>query len=613
MQILFAWKSRGLAEAEAVKRWALTLESWKNTYQPLVDAPLYIAMAHTKTLFLGLISVQNMFLEWQEFYQDDSYAVAWSGISYNLLDTLPQGDVEQMNTSFVSQVQSIGDSFLRGLDGRFIVSALNQDAGTLQIITNKSGVTPCFLTEGKHGIAVGTRIAPLIDLVGGKYTPNRTAMLQLFAFDWCLGSHTPFKGVFQVEPGMRLLLQEHESTIKELCYFPPQKILEQATELSKEDYFQIGSDALNLTITRQMRHAKAPLMNLTGGMDTRTIVASAVALGYHPECDVSGTPGSKEIEMAARVAEAMNITLHRLYPGTHDAENLEETLRLWNLWTEGTIPIYNGFARSAMALSLERRKFFAPYSQFFSGQGGICRGVLYGPEMLAQQFSPGEIVTRLLKRGTQRYHHDFLSDDDKLLIRNDLQKTIDEAIRLGLTSPHEWVDYFYLQERVMRWGGFAVDSQQFGRHVFTPLCQSLLFSIDFSMSAKEKLSGAWHRYHIQRMFPAIAPLPFLHPPLFQGVRKVIFTIHPALYTSARYLKDRFFSKHQNLPIADQDKLGTYFHPYLQKLLFSGSEWWPNIIQYEHGQRIWDNFVRGIEVKPLWNLVTFELWARNFLS
>jgi hypothetical protein len=89
--------------------------------------------------------------------------------------------MDDMNLHFVSQLRAEGDPFLRKLEGRFVVSVLHRETGTLRIITNKFGATPCFRTENRYGIAIGNRIAPLIEPVGGKCTPNRAAMARMFA------------------------------------------------------------------------------------------------------------------------------------------------------------------------------------------------------------------------------------------------------------------------------------------------------------------------------------------------------------------------------------------------------------------------------------------------
>lgn len=611
MQVLLTWKSEGLPDIEVSQHWTHTIETWKNNYQPLVDHELKVATTHTGTLFLGLLYIPEMFLDWQEFYEDDSHAVAWCGISHNLLDTIPHQRVDLINPAFVSQLQDIGNSFLHKLDGHFVVSVLNHKACSLQIFTNSFGLAPCFKTEGKYGIAVGTRIAPLLELVGGKHIPNYQAIAQVFVMDWCLSTDTTFEGVFQVKPGSELLLKEQEPVLKERSYSSPQDILELAKTLSREDYLAIGSDAFNMAIRRQMRHSKAPLMDLTGGMDTRAIVASAFALGYHPECDITGVAHSQEMRIASKVAETMNIPLHRIYTEKQYTENINETLRLWSLWTEGMIPAHIWFPQSAFALSPKLRKFFGRYHQIFCGAGGgTGRGGYYTNEMLVRNFSPDEIVTELFKQAYKRYSEPFLTSQEMIYIRDEIQRTINEGIQLGL-SGHKLMDYYYWQQRSICWGGYMVDTLQLGRYVFVPLCQTLLTAVFFSMTVEEHLSGAWHQYHIQRMVPSLSAIPFLHPPSLSGLQKFIFDLHPTLFKIGWYIKPTKLFKRRYM--WDKEKMGTYFHSYVRNLLFSGDEWWPNVIHYEKGRKIWDNFVRGKEADPLWNLVTFELWAKNFLT
>jgi hypothetical protein len=124
---------------------------------------------------------------------------------------------------------------------------------------------------------------------------------------------------------MEFVLQETKPVFKEHSYSPPQVILAQVRVLPHKDRLQISSNAVKLTIACQLRHSPAPLMNLTGGMDSRAIIATAVGLGYHPECNVLGKSHFKEVKLATEVSEALDVPLHCLPPGKHYAENLDTT------------------------------------------------------------------------------------------------------------------------------------------------------------------------------------------------------------------------------------------------------------------------------------------------
>lgn len=619
MQVLFAWKSEGLSVDDALQHWTRITTRWQQTYQLLVEQPLRLATTHAGTLFLGLLAVPDLFRQWQEFYTDETHAVAWAGLAHNLLDLLPQQRSEQMNRAFVAQLETSGDHFLRELDGRFVVSVLDRKARRLRIIVNNYGLTPCFWTTGPYGIAAGTRIAPLLELAGRRIAPNRTAFAQMFAANWCFGTQTSFEGAATLSSGREIVLQEHAPFYAERCCVAPEFILEQQQELGP-DYLDIGSEAFTTMIARQLRHANAPLMNLTGGIDSRTIAATIVKLGHQLPCDVSGLPHTREIQLSARVAEALQVQQHCFFPGPHYLEGIEATLRLWSLWTEGMVSAYHEFARSAFALSPKLRQFYAAYRQTFSGVGGgMGKNFYYHNEMLCEQLSVEEVIQRVYRENIE---NEYLTQADNDVMHQAVRAIILEETRLGLRTD-QLFDWFYWRERVSRWGGYILDMQQIGRHAFAPICQPRLLSVFFCMSVKERLARAWHLYHLRRVGPELLTIPFIKPPILAenipptwtvSARDWLLRIHPGLYKFSRSLKETFYGKQRKrILFRDAEKAEPYFHPYLKQLLFSKEAWWPEVIAYQQGQRMWARYVKYQEAIPIWTLASIELWAKTFLA
>ena len=144
---------------------------------------------------------------------------------------------------FLEKLHESGDGFLRELDGRFVVGILDREEQTLRVILNRYGLTLCFRTTGKYGIAVGTRIAPLLDLVGRPRMPNRAGLVRMFLVGGCFGPPTPFEGVFQLDPGQEIILKEGDQPLQERCYTPFETIIEKRKEVGK-DYLRIGSEAM---------------------------------------------------------------------------------------------------------------------------------------------------------------------------------------------------------------------------------------------------------------------------------------------------------------------------------------------------------------------------------
>ena len=618
MQVLFAWKADGFSEQAAIQHWNSVTDAWKTRYQPLVDRELRLMTIHSGKLFLGLLFTPDMFREWQEFYDDDVSAVAWVGIAHNLLETISPKTSWQQNEEFLKKLHVQGDKYVRELDGHYVVSVLNRQEHTLRIIVNSLGFSQCFQTHGQYGLAVGTRIAPLLDLVGRSPVPKRSAFIHLFALSMCFGPDTVFEGVERVEPGHEVILREEESAIQTRCHTPLELILGRSREFGSE-YLHIGSESITATIQQQLRHSRTPLMNLTGGMDSRVMVSTAASLGYHPDCDVSGLPEWRELSIAGEVAEALNVRLHRLCPNESYAENLEQTLQHWGLWTEGMVSAELAFSRSTTALSPQLRQFYAPYTQRFTGLAGeLGRNAGWGTEMLLDTPSADEVYTRMRIQFT----NEFLSRDDCKLLFYTLRTNLTEGHRLGFQG-HQLFNYVLWNELGRRAGSAVLDMQHLGRYVFASLNHQTLASVFFAMTAREKLQGAWHLYHLRRVAPDVLNIRFLKPPILQGdepvsreyrLQKKLIGVSPSLYYTAKHVRDSLLLKYAIRTMnQNEDRAGSYFYPYLKQLLFSGEPWWPTVISYKQGQRVWDRFVKYQETPHLWSLVTIELWAQNFLQ
>ena len=142
------------------------------------------------------------------------------------------------------------------------------------------------------------------------------------------------------------------------------------------------------------------------------------------------------------------------------------------------------------------------------------------------------------------------------------------------------------------------------------------------MSVRERLAHTWHFQHLRQHAPELLAIPLLKRPFLEdehrlsrenALRATLLKIHPTLYKLTRQMKEQIFGAHRKrLLHRDAEKANPIFHPYLKQLLFSGQAWWPEVIAYHHGQRMWARYERYQESIPIWTLASIELWARTFL-
>jgi hypothetical protein len=262
--------------------------------------------------------------------------------------------------------------------------------------------------------------------------------------------------------------------------------------LSREDCLELARHSL----VRQIEAAKPlwdrPSVGLSGGWDSRAVVAVLRSLG---------------VQFRARV---------RAKPGRHDAAIASELARLGGfdirVVPEAVTPLGGapGYRRSiALALRWQAGYMETTHHRSFltdgkplrrvvnvMGQHGEIGRAYYAKRVSGRDDDQSEerLLARLESRAPPFIHQRLLGD-----VRDTIREAVRQADAYGLTGPAR-LDFFYLYERTRRWASGSLSSQT--GFVFAPFLNPDYIRAVFGYPGADKESYPFHRHIVATHAPA---------------------------------------------------------------------------------------------------------------
>jgi hypothetical protein len=228
---------------------------------------------------------------------------------------LPQRDHRRLflhGTLIGTTPESVADrSRFDDVFGRFVVAVHDSERGTLALHTDRYGFAPFYRVETADRLYFSTRLRPFVErgLVPGE--PDLAALGDMLAFQLCLGARTLVSGVSNVEAGTTLSIDlDSLATTRARTWdaaarlreprVPLAQVQEELLTLFLEAHRQCTADAGRVAVT------------LSGGMDTRCILAAVLQLGREVAAYHVGVAGSRAERYTRRIADLCRVPLTAL-------------------------------------------------------------------------------------------------------------------------------------------------------------------------------------------------------------------------------------------------------------------------------------------------------------
>ena len=537
-------------------------------------------------------STSNGVLGRQSWVDHGSCGIAWSGICEDLLGVeMDEVETRKLHETALQYPDRIGR-----FNGNFLLVSWDGTTESVCITTGDTMSPPLWWTSGRDGWACGSRASPLFELVATQPRFDSASASLFLMSSYHMAGGTFFRGTERIGTRQQVVVRrDREPRPREYLSEPEYLLGDGKRQVDVADAVRACADALLERTGRQLKFSGNPVLELTGGEDSRCIGAAIYRGGGKVTAHTGGGPGSLEVRIARSLAQAFGFE--------HSVETLEQDrlsvllahhdlVRRWLRFSEGLETIrqglhYDRFFRGPLPVYPEDSQFFnglqtgLPYGVVPATAGGLFRRL---PETLTHHATAKELLAGIVASANDVTTAVFGKDHD------------DAA----------WAKMFYWQRRCSIWGFDVMSTKYPVAWYWLPLVDKTLVH----RSVQLMRAGAMPRdfiYLITRHnAPHVSSIKYLRDLSRKGV------LSRTVAKARRMLRGRVFPSRRTESTMTFD--AQYFsisagRPEMWRRFFETNDRaWKDLIDERF---VFDLIERQPESQLLWNLATAELVTQEF--
>lgn len=243
------------------------------------------------------------------------------------------------------------------------------------------------------------------------------------------------------------------------------------------------------------------IVPVTGGRDSRLILAAALAAGIEFETRTGGEAGHPDVEIGRRLAEVAGVPWRLLEHDPHGsvASDWRRAAELLHLTTAGTASLSD-----AAGFPFGPRP--GPLPLWHTGQGGEVARAYYGT---SAGLDRDGLVERLYARFTGRRpgRAEILGEAGREIVRDQIASFVEDALDAGI-APVDVPDHFYLWRRMGTWAAPTHGAVEYVRDSTSPLWSEELLPDLLGLPAEEREREQFHARVLEQLAPQLAEIPY---------------------------------------------------------------------------------------------------------
>ena len=214
---------------------------------------------------------------------------------------------KQSEQEFLDGFLASPGAFLRHkIDGNFALFCYDSQRNRFIAATDFNNTVPIFYTMRPNGVCFSSHELVLAKFLNAEIDPYGFAQAMHLGVTW--GSHTRFRNIFKMLPCQILVIDDSKQTRMELYWRPEE---ETVLSCSFDELISNWLSSLRDSVRKfyECTDYKSAASDLTGGEDSRLLVAACHALGIPFKAEVVGSIDNSDVTVAKRAAAKTGIDL----------------------------------------------------------------------------------------------------------------------------------------------------------------------------------------------------------------------------------------------------------------------------------------------------------------
>jgi asparagine synthase (glutamine-hydrolysing) len=263
------------------------------------DQGVYVGWVAPKGSFADGMPVRNESGEVTLFFSGEEFPEP------TLIATLKERGhvVESRSASYLVHRYESEPDFPKGLNGRFHGLVANRSRGTVLLFNDRYGLQRLYYHEAKDAVYFASEAKAILKVRPESRVADERGLAEFITCGCVLENRTLFSSIHVLPPGSGWIFRD-AALEKKAAYFDPRE-WENEEPLEPEEYYARLQGAFVRNLPRYFNGNQRVGVSLTGGLDTRIIMAWHKAQPNSLPCYTFGSMyrDNEDVKLARRVAE----------------------------------------------------------------------------------------------------------------------------------------------------------------------------------------------------------------------------------------------------------------------------------------------------------------------
>jgi len=550
--------------------------------------------------------------------EDGRYTLFFHGEIYNyeeLKHEIYIGEASSTSKLLLALYEKYRNYFIFKLKGAFNIIIWDSKEKKLTVINDRYGLRPIYYSQHNNKLYLASEVKTILTCNDVSKNINDSAIASLFFFGFVMGDETYFELIKLLPSASFLIFKNGEVSISNYWNF---NFLDRK-EGKGQDYYEEALGGLILqAIQRHVRDNVRVTVPLSGGLDSRTILAS-IRKEYYPINTVTfGTKDMDDVRIAKLVSDALGTNHHFLEIFPEDIINHAE--KIVNV-TDGMISFLHstgnmklGLIRDYTDVCLDGMQpfgsFFSPFSVFKRKEKLLIAEHLFQP-----------ISIDLAKSIFTHSYYEKIKSYPKGIIQ-DISK------RCKFKYIGNIIDYSIATQYVRRFVNCGNLVKRTHVEVRSPFFDNDLVDFIINTPPNERRYQYLYTRTFSRLFPELSKIPWEKTglPIDATNTFIKMTLHlirkhlkKKISMVDRKLTDNRYSKVSSINLfakyAQWSRENENLVRFIRRTLLDGKAHTRSILNIKTVERVLEEHISGKcnHIELISRLLTFGLWSKLFVD